>query len=75
MKEVHSHGIYYHTSNPELHNKKPVDGVIKEVRYKFYLDVLKKRVPSQLKEYGIIWVLEVMSLTRYSEIVSMEGLY
>ena len=67
MKEIHSYGIYYHTSNPDLHNQKPGDGVIRELRYKFYLVVLKKRVTSQLWDYGIIWVLEVMSLTHYSE--------
>ena len=34
MKEVHKKGIDYHTSEPDLHNHNPFEGVIREVRWK-----------------------------------------
>ena len=35
MKEVLRQGIYYHISEPELHKQNSIEGVIKEVRWKW----------------------------------------
>ena len=67
VKEFHRQGIHYHISEHDLHNQNPVEGVVKEVRRKWYHTMVKKRVPKQLWDYGVIWVSEVMSMTHYSE--------
>ena len=35
MKEVHRQGINYITSEPEIHNQNPFEGIIREVRRKW----------------------------------------
>ena len=34
MKQICSHGIYYHVSEPDLHNQNPAEGGIGELRRK-----------------------------------------
>ena len=67
MKEFRRQGIAYHISEPDLHNQDPVEGVIREVRRKWYRTMVKKRVPRKLLDYGVTWVSEVMSMTHSSE--------
>ena len=63
MKEVRKQGIDYHVSEPSFHNQNPVEGVIGEIRRKWYRTMLRKRVPRQLWDYGVTWVAEIMSVT------------
>ena len=43
------------TSNePDLHSQNPVEGVIRGVGRKWYLTMVKKRVPRQIWDYGVI---------------------
>ena len=35
MHQIRQHGIDYHTSEPDLHNQNPVEGVIRELRRKW----------------------------------------
>ena len=67
IKEVHSQVIDYHISDPEYQNYNPVEGVIQEVRRKWCHTMLKKRETRQLWDYGVIWVSDMMSMTRYLE--------
>ena len=63
MKEVHSQGIDYYINEPDLQNQKPVEGVIREVRYKWYRTMIKKRAPINIWDYGVNWVSEEMFIT------------
>ena len=66
MKEVRKHGIDYHISEPEMHNQNPVEGVIREIRKKWYRTMVRKRVPKRLWDYGMSWCSEIMSMTHSS---------
>ena len=48
MKEVRKQGIDYNISEPSLHNKNPCEGVIREIRRKWYQTMVRRRVPRQL---------------------------
>ena len=65
-KEVHRKGIDHHISEPDLHNQNLVVGVIREVRRKLYHTMVKKRIPRQLRDYGVSWLSEIMSMTHSS---------
>ena len=66
MKQIRSHNIDYHVSEPNLHNQNPVEGVIRELRRKWYRIMIRKRVPNEFWDYGLKWVSETMSLTHTS---------
>jgi hypothetical protein len=36
MKHIRTHAIGYHIAEPDLHNQNPVEGVIREIRRKWY---------------------------------------
>ena len=59
MIEVHRKGIDYHISDTDLHNQNPVEGVVMEVRRKWYCTMVKKRVPSKIWYFGVIWISKV----------------
>ena len=63
MKEIRKHEINYHISEPDMHNQNPVEGVIREVRRKWFRTMVRRRVPRPLWDYGVIWCSEIMSLT------------
>ena len=63
MKQIHKHNIDYHISEPEQHNENPVEGVIRELRRKWYRIMIRKKVPQRLWDYGMKWTSEVISLT------------
>ena len=67
MKEVCRQCIDYNISEPDLHNQNLFEGVIREVRRKWYRNMVKERVPRKLWNYGVSWVSEVMSMTHSSE--------
>ena len=63
MKQIRSHGIDYHISEPDVKNQVPVEGVIREIRRKWYHIMVRKCVPRRLWDYGFSWVTEIMSRT------------
>ena len=63
MKQIRTHNINYHISEPDMHNQNPVEGVIREIRRKWYRTMVRKRVPRQLWDYGMSWTSEIMSVT------------
>ena len=66
MKYVRRQGIDYHISEPEIHNQNPVEGVIGEVMLKWYRTMVNKLLPRQLRDYGVSWLSEIMSMNRSS---------
>ena len=72
MKQIRSHNINYHISEPDMHNQNPVEGVIRELRRKWYRIMIRKRIPPKLWDYGLRWVSETSSLT-HSTAGSMQG--
>ena len=72
MKQIRTHDIDYHVSEPDLHNQNPAEGVIRELRRKWYRIMIKKRVPEAFWDYGLRWVSEVSSLT-HTTAGSLEG--
>ena len=63
MKQIKKHDIDYHIAEPERHNDVPAEGVIRELRRKWFRVMIQKRVPQRLWDYGMKWVSEVISLT------------
>ena len=55
MKTVKHYNIDYHIIEPDLHNQNPAEGVIREIRKKWYRTMVRKRVPKQLWDYGVVW--------------------
>ena len=56
MHQVRTHNINYHVSEPGHHNQNPVEGVIRELRSKWYRIIIQKRVPEKMWDYGLQWV-------------------
>ena len=63
MKQVNSNGISLKISEPGMHNQSPAEGVVREVRRRWYRTMFKKRVPKIFWDYGMRWVCETMQRT------------
>ena len=72
MKQIRTHNIDYHISEPNLHNQNPVEGVIRELRRKWYRIMVRQRVPQEFWDYGMRWVTETSNLT-FSSAGSLQG--
>ena len=57
------HAINLHVTKPHHHNQLKVEGVVQEIRKRWFRVMLKKKVPKRLWDYGIKWVCEVMQHT------------
>ena len=66
MKQIRRHDISYHISEKGYHNQNLVEGIIRELRRKWYRVMVRKQVPSRLWDFGMQWVSEIQSLT-YNE--------
>ena len=60
---VRKHAIDLHITKPYCHNQSKVEGVVREIRKRWFRIMLKKKVPRWLWDYGIKWVCEVMQRT------------
>ena len=60
---VRKHAINLHVTEPHRHNQSKVEGVVREIRKRWYRIMLKKKVPRRLWDYGVKWVCEVMQRT------------
>ena len=63
MKTIREYEIIPHIIEPDRHNQNRVEGVIREVRKKWYRIMLRKKVPRRLWDYGLRWVCETMQRT------------
>ena len=52
--------IDLHVTNPYHHNQYKVEGVIREMRKKWFIVMLKKEVTHRLWDYELKWVAETM---------------
>ena len=55
MKVVRHYNIDYQISEPDLHNQNPAEGVIRELRKKWFITMIRTKWPKQLWDYGITW--------------------
>ena len=56
MKQISKNDIDFHVIKPDRHNQNPCEGVIREVRRKWFRTMIRNRVPRRLWDYGIRWV-------------------
>ena len=50
-------------TEPERPNQNPAEGVIREVRRRWFRTMIRKRVPRKLWDYGVRWTTQVMQRT------------
>ena len=55
--------IDLHVIEPERHNQNLCEGVIREVRRKWFRTMVRSCVPRKFWDYGMRWVCEVMQRT------------
>ena len=58
MNQVRQHNIDYHISAADLHNQKPVEGVIQDLRRKWYIIIIKKIIPLKFWDSVLMWISE-----------------
>jgi hypothetical protein len=63
QRQIKKHDITSRQSEAHLHNQSPAEGVVREVRRKWYRVMFRKRVPKIFWDYGMRWVCETMSRT------------
>jgi len=63
VSQIRKNDIDYHVIEPERHNQNPAEGVIREIRRKWFRTMIRKRVPRVFWDYGAKWVAEIMRLT------------
>ena len=63
MKNVRKYSIKHKTTEPDRPNHNSAEGVIREIRMKWYRIMVKKRVPNRLWDYGLRWVCEIQNRT------------
>ena len=62
IKTVRHYNNDYQISDPDLHNQNPAEGIIRELRKKWFRTMIRTKCPKQLWYYGITLCSEVMSL-------------
>jgi hypothetical protein len=62
-KHVHEYDIKVHVSAPRSPQQNPAEGIIHELRKKWFHVLHAKSVPKRLWDYGLVWVCEVMQRT------------
>ena len=63
MKCCRRNDIKVHRTEPERPNQNPAEGVIREVRRRWFRTMIRKRVPRRLWDYGVRWTTQVMQRT------------
>ena len=63
MKNVRKYAIDYHVTEPERPNHNFAEGVIREVRKKWFRIMVRKRVPRRVWDYGLRWVCDIQNRT------------
>lgn len=66
MKQVRRHDIDYHIIEPHRPQQNCAETVIREVKKRWFRQMVKRKVPKRLWDYGIVWACEIMSLTSNS---------
>ncbi len=63
MKCCRENGIKVHRAEAERPNHDPAEGVIREVRRRWFRTMIRNRVPRRLWDYGARWTTQVMQRT------------
>lgn len=63
MKNVRKYSIDHHTTEPYRPNHNFAEGVIREVRKKWFRIMIRKNVPQRLWDYGLQWVCDIQNRT------------
>ena len=60
---VTKHGIDIHLTEPNQPNQSKAEGVIRELRNRWFRVMLKQQVPNRILDYSIRWMCEIMQRT------------
>ena len=63
MKEVRKQGMDFQVIKPERHNQNPAEGIIREIRRKWFQIIFRKKVPKEFWDYGMLWVCDTQKRT------------
>jgi hypothetical protein len=63
MKTCRKGDIRVTRTEPDRPNQNPSEGVIREVRRRWFRTMIRKRVPRKLWDYGVKWTCQVMQRT------------
>ena len=63
QKQVRRHDIVTKISEPAMHNQSPAEGIVREVKRKWFRAMVKKKIPKRFWDYGYRWVCETMQRT------------
>ena len=56
MEQVKKNGIDWHISAPGCPNQNSAEGVIPELRKKWFRLLTRKKVPKRVWDYGLEWI-------------------
>ena len=59
MDQVRKNGIDYHISAPGCPNQNSAEGVIRELRKKWFRLLARKKVPKRVWDYGLEWIADI----------------
>jgi hypothetical protein len=63
MSNVRKYSIDYHITEPYRPNHNFAEGVIREIRRKWFRVMVRKNVPQRLWDYGMQWVCDIQNRT------------
>ena len=63
MTNVRKYSINYHVTEPHRPNHNFAEGVIREIRRKWFRVMVRKSVPQRLWDYGLQWVCDIQNRT------------
>ena len=63
MQNVRKYSINYHVTEPYRPNHNFAEGVIREIRKKWYRIMVRKSVPQRLWDYGLQWACDIQNRT------------
>jgi hypothetical protein len=66
MRNIRKYLIDHRVTEPERPNHNFAEGVIREIRKKWYRKMVKKHVPRRLWDYGLRWVCKIQNRTANS---------
>jgi hypothetical protein len=66
MAHVRKYSINYHVTEPYRPNHNFAEGVIREIRRKWFRVMVRKNVPQRLWDYGLQWVCDIQNRTANS---------
>ena len=63
MHQIQKNSINFHVIDPERHTQNPSEGVIREIRRKWFRVMFRKKVLKKFWDYGMQWVCETQQWT------------